>query len=216
MKNLWNIIGAVAGALAVAVTLFVFYQGRADQEKAVRVDLLARSKIVDEKLPRPGRSIELLYNGRKIPNYEVLQFRITNTGRQPIRKADYESPITLDFSNISEILSVDQTGSSPDELKVGIQLSGHSAQLSQELLNPTDWFNLEVGVVPISGKVTYVEPKGRIAGVKHIQYVLTVEMPEARDTVTAIFGKTMPFLGILFLLMLIPMIRELFMFIRHK
>src|SRR5438128_1189257 len=135
--SLWSVIGAIAGILAVGVTIYVFFWEREDKSKRISVELVSRSTLVNTDLSaRNGDKIEVLYAGKKIPNYSILQFRITNSGGQPIRSEDYENPIELNFTNLSEILSAAAVGSDPANLPVTTNVANGSITLSKVLLNP--------------------------------------------------------------------------------
>lgn len=182
MRNIWNIVSAVAAVAAVAIALFVFFQGRLDQRKQLSVELLSRSSLVNESLDPADRGIEVMLNGRVIPNYANFQIRIMNSGGRPILGEDFETPLTLWFTGVSEIVSVDQTGGDPVGLKVQPHVASPQEVVIQPgLLNPTDWYGLEVGVVPTSGDVPSVMPRGRIAGLKEIAFRDLVAEPRGND-----------------------------------
>ncbi len=185
MRSFWNIISAIAGVLAVAITVFVFFQARSEQRKTLEIELIARSTLVDEKVSRPGERFEVIYDGRTIYNYVILQLRVANIGGQPIRSSDYEDPIQLKFDNVIEILSTEQLSSDPKALQVNAQVNGQSVELSKALLNPSDWFILEVGVVPMKGRMPMVEPRGRIAGVKKIEFKESLSPPTGKGKFSA-------------------------------
>jgi hypothetical protein len=177
-ENFWTMIGAIAAVVAVVFTVWFFWQGRIDQSKKFEVELIARSILVDESMPRVKQQIEVLYAGRKIPNYVILQFRIANTGGQPIRSSDYEEHVRLKFDNVAEILSIEQISSDPKELHISPSIDGLSDVLFPTvLLNSRDWYILEVGVAAESGKKPIIVPTGRIAGVKQIVFKETIPPP---------------------------------------
>jgi len=89
----------LAGVLAVAVAVFVFINQRSDSSKRLSVELITRSILVDEEVSDAERPLELIYGGRPVENFAILQCRISNTGGQPIRSADYESPVRLNVVN---------------------------------------------------------------------------------------------------------------------
>ena len=181
MKNFWNVVSAIAAILAVGVAVFVFFYSRTAESKRIEVELVSRSVLVDESVTRSGRPVEVLYAGRKIPNFAIIQCRVSNVGRKPIQGADYEKPITLAFSNITEVLSAEQTASDPSGLVIQATVIQNSIELSKALLNPGDWFNLEIGVVPLSGHTPTLEPKGRIAGVKRIELRESISEPSTGE-----------------------------------
>jgi hypothetical protein len=181
-ENMWTIIGSIAGVLAVIFTVWFFYQGRSDQSKKFEIELFARSSLFDESVSHTKRRIEILYDGRKIPNYVILQFRVANTGGQPIRGDDYEEPVKLHFKNVAEILSIEQKSADPKELTISPTIEKKTdgqpyIQFPRTLLNPRDWYVLEVGVAAEPGKKPGLETKGRIAGVKQIVFREVIPSP---------------------------------------
>lgn len=177
MKSIWNIVSALAGILAVGVAVFVFFYARSSETKRIEVQIISKSSLVNESVSKSNQTIEVLYGGKKIPNYSILQCRIANIGGQPIRSADYEKPIALSLLNIRELLSAEQIASDPQNLKVKTLIKQNTIELSNDLLNPGDWFNLGIGVVPETGKEVIIKTAGRIAGVKRIEFRESV--PEA-------------------------------------
>jgi hypothetical protein len=178
--NFWTVIGSIAGVLAVIFTVWFFLQGRSEQSKKLEIELIARSILVDETVSRAKQRVEILYDGRKISNYVILQLRVANTGGQSIRHTDYEEHFWLHFGNVMEILSAEQVSSDPTQLQIKPALCSPDCQsvgLPPVLLNPRDWYILEVGAAAESGKKPTIEPKGRIAGVKHIVFKETIPPP---------------------------------------
>lgn len=189
-ENFWTIIGSIAGVLAVLFTVWFFVLGRSDQSKKIGIEMIARSTLVDENVSRAKQRIEILYDGRKIPNYVILQFRVANTGGQPIRSSDYEEPLSLHLDNVAEILSIEQVSSNPKQLQVAPSIETRSSvKFPTVLLNPSDWFIVEVGIAPESGKKLVIEPKGRIAGVGQIEFKESLPPPteEVIDTFYVLF-----------------------------
>ncbi len=117
-----------------------------------------------------AKGIEVVYAGRRIPNYAILQVRVANTGGQPIRSTDYEMPVQIGVSDVSEILSVEQGSADPPGLDAKPTIAGTNIQLAPLLLNPTDSFTITAGVVPVQGAVPRVAPRGRIAGIKRLDF----------------------------------------------
>jgi len=177
-NKFWTVIGSIAGVVAVIVTVWLFLQGRSDQSKKLEVELIARSTLVDENVTRTKQRIEILYDGRKIPNYTILQFRVVNTGGQPIRSTDYEEHFRLRFANVAEILSIEQVSANPKQLQVTPSVENPSSVLFPSiLLNSGDWFILEVSIAPETGKKLTTEVTGRIAGVKQIEFKEAIAPP---------------------------------------
>jgi hypothetical protein len=119
---------------------------------------------------KAGKDIQILYNGRKIENFALYQFRISNPGGRPIRTADYEESVSLSFQNVREIVSAQQTASDPPSLKMEPTIDNSRVIMPPALLNPSDSCSIEVAVIPTSSDKPSVEIFGRIAGIKNIQF----------------------------------------------
>src|SRR5262245_54637262 len=117
-ENLWRKIGPISGWVAVLIAVVIFFIGRSNQSKSLEVELISRSTLVDENVPRAKQQIEVFYKGRSIPNYVILQCRIVNTGGQPIRRSDYEENLRLKFDGTTEIISIEQKSSEPKDMKI--------------------------------------------------------------------------------------------------
>ena len=131
MKSIWNIVSAIAGILAVSIAIFVFLYSRSTETKRIEVKLVSRSILVDESVAKGGRPIELPYDGRKVSNFAIMTCRIANVGGQPIRTSDYEKPISLNFSDIQELLSAGLTASEPENLGIKASLNPTTVEFSE-------------------------------------------------------------------------------------
>jgi hypothetical protein len=174
MKSVTGIVSTVTGILALALAALAFLQQRTIDSKRLQVQLLSQSSLLNDSFSRSKGPFEVLYEGRKIPNFSILNLRIANVGGQPILADDFRTPLSLDLTGISEILSARQTGADPDSLQIDPTIDGESVTLSKELMNPGDWFSLEIGVVPEPGIAPMVFPTARIVGVKDVEVVATV------------------------------------------
>src|SRR5206468_7989831 len=129
MRDTWGIVGVIVSLLAVGVTVVFFLLGRNDQKKALGVELVSRSVLVGERISGSTGSLQLMYDGQPIPNYAIVQVRVSNSGSQPIRSTDYEEQINLRFANVEKVLSAKKASSDPSELDVPTWLSGTDVML---------------------------------------------------------------------------------------
>jgi hypothetical protein len=112
-------------------------------------------------------------------------------GGQPIRGADYEVPIGINLSNVVEVLWAETTAAEPTSLSVKATVKGKGVEFSSVLLNTKDWYMVEVAVVPEAGKLPMVEPAGRIAGVKNVEFVQSVPAAGAKKEDSVLFRVLM-------------------------
>jgi hypothetical protein len=190
----WTILSGIVGMIGLVFTVLTFWQWSSDKSKALNVELISQSSLVNENVHHKPQ-IVVLYDNRQITNYVSLQFSVVNNGAQVIRSADYEDNFYLSFSNISEILDAELVSSDPKHLPVkpevcspklspGCQKSGVTPQsvwLSPALLNPKDWYIVAVSVIPEEEKKVEVEPRGRIAGVKQIEFKGYISPPKTQE-----------------------------------
>ena len=95
----WTILGGIVAVIGLVFTVLTFWQGSTEKSKALNVELISQSSLVNENV-RHKSQIVVLYDNRPIPNYVSLQFRVVNNGAQAIRSADYEDNFYLSFSNV--------------------------------------------------------------------------------------------------------------------
>jgi hypothetical protein len=204
MKEFWNKLSAIAGIIAIAIALYVYYQDRNDKTQRIEITQISRTNLVNPELTKPSHRVDIFYNGKKMVDFTVLQFRIANVGGQPIRSTDYEVPIGLLLENVSEVLWAEQVNGNPSSLRITATIKNKLVEFSNSLLNPDDWFVIEVAVVPDTGKIPNAKPAGRVAGVKKIDYVSVapsrsceLRLKEQRD-----FKSVLPFFILLIFLQL--------------
>lgn len=194
-------MAAIAGLLAVGVSAFVYIEGRSEQTKKLDMELIGRSTLVDTTVSGVAKGIEVVYAGRKIANYSILQVRVANVGGQPIRSSDYEAPVEIGVQNVAEVLSADQSSASAEGLTSSPTISGNNVRLTPALLNPGDWMIFVVGVVPLEGAVPTIKPQGRIAGVKQIEFIDVSEAGKTKERGSMVLRAISVFQSILVLAM---------------
>lgn len=179
--RIWSIVGAVAGVLAIAVAVFVFVFERTTNSKNLTIELLSLSRLGTETVMSSGRDIELLVDGRVVPDIAVAHLLMSNTGGQPIRSGDFEEDLVIHFGNAQEILNVEETGSEPEQLDVQLSIQGTTVTFPGVLLNPRDWVELRVIFVPSEDDSGPVVLSGRVVGVKEIELRERVGKDEGRQ-----------------------------------
>jgi hypothetical protein len=173
MKRIWTIISAVAGVLAVIVTLYIFWQSRIDSRMRLRIELLGQSSLVNPNVSKTGKDIQITYNGRKIDNFVIYLFHMSNPGGRPIRSNDFEEAIALTFSGADEIVSALQTGAEPRSVKISPQVQDSRVIVPPTLFNPGDSCTIEISVIPSPNQATRIDIGGRIAGIKDLEFSTT-------------------------------------------
>lgn len=169
-KNIWSIVGGLAAVIALALSIFIFFHGEIGKKRNLEVSLVSRAHLINEDVSGK-RKLAVTYNGRSIPNFSLLQIRAENSGRQPIRVEDYSESLSIQISGTEEVVSAEKVASDPSDLSVRPSISDGSITVANLLLNPTDWYILEIGAISLPGKKPDIEKvTARIAGVKSVEY----------------------------------------------
>ncbi|MFA6817111.1 MAG: hypothetical protein WCS73_12530 [Lentisphaeria bacterium] len=171
MRNGWPIISGIAAIIAVCLTIFNFFHTESGKKKSLEMTLISRANLVNEQLGNNRSKLEVRYDGRPIRNYSLLQLRVENVGRQSISKEDYSEHLKFSLKGISEIVSCDRSDSDPNDLPLVFSVTNSSVVVSDILLNPTDWYSIEIGVIPEMGKTPEIQSIfARISGIKNIVF----------------------------------------------
>jgi len=170
MRSKWTVVSGVVGIIALSLTVTFFLIGRSAEKKGILVELVSRSILVGADMGKLDSPLKLLYDGTEIPNYAVVQVRVSNTGGQPIRSTEYEAPIRLLFRNVDRVLSAGKASSDPAELDVPLVLDGAAVVAPSILMNPGDCYVVDARVVPHDGEMPTIQATGRVVGVKSIVY----------------------------------------------
>lgn len=160
--SLWTFVGALLALLAILVSIGVYYAQK--QRKRITVETLARVPLI--AIGKEGiEGLAITFNGQPLERATVVLIRVTNTGNMPILSADFEAPLSFEFSADSKILSATVVSSEPPRIPITVTISGETATLSPHLLNPND--NLTCRILLPASESKFVS-LARIAGVKAI------------------------------------------------
>jgi len=171
MKNIWTILSGIAAVIAVGLSIFIFFHGETVKRKDLEVTLISRADLVNKEFEYQKSKIQISYDGKSIKNYSLLQFRVENTGRQPIQKEDFSQPLEIHLKGTNEIVTAEKVYSDPEILKVTTTILQSSVKIASILLNPTDWYILELGIIPNSASPPEVKNiLARISGIKNVKY----------------------------------------------
>ena len=171
----WQIIAAIAAVAAIVVAIGTFYLSQRANKKALTVEVISSSTLLNEKLTNTTKDLRLIYKNKDIPNVAISNVRISNTGRQPIRTSDIEVPLSIKLQCI-EIISSKVISSDPPDLPISTNNEVSSVAISKALLNPNDDFIIEVVSVPNSSEGAVVSGVGgRIAGIGQIEFKATLQ-----------------------------------------
>ena len=162
------IVIAFLTIIGLGIPVYTYLQQKI--EKKVSYEVLSMTSLFSTKEELSGR-LQVFFDGKNVKNIRLAIIKIINSGSSPIPSTDYETPISISFKNVNEILSAEVTDTNPPTIDEPIEiLSPSEFKLQPILLNSGDFIILKV-------IFTYDDPtirpeinvKGRIIGVKSIR-----------------------------------------------
>lgn len=155
----WQSVGVL---LALFVPLCIYLLQR--QRKAVRFEVVTDIPLLTVREKSLG-GLQVTFNGAPMQAAGVIVVRFINAGNTPVVRADYESPISMEFPPSLSVLAAEVISSKPQQLAVEATIVGSTVNFSEVLLNSRDSFTCRVLV---DGDPGPLKIGGRIAGVKEI------------------------------------------------
>ncbi len=193
-------IGIILGILGLVIPLIVSIAialiQRNKKEITYKIEsdvsLLSFREEVKNKL-------EILYEGKKVSNTNLVILTIRNTGKVPILPSDYISPINFDFGKESEILSYDIIKTNPPNIKDKISLNVETGKLilKPSLLNKGFFITIKAILTQYEGQI---EADALIAGIDHIKKIASNKRPNllfySRIAINFLYAFTALIIGI--------------------
>jgi hypothetical protein len=150
--------------IMIVIAAFVIFLSQI-RKKTLTYTVLTNSGLVPFSHEGPN-NIQIVYKGKAVPNVQLVEMRIKNSGSLPIKPEDYIEPLSVRLPN-SKILSSEVRDAHFVGAHIETKLSNQSEiVLSKTLLNPTDFF--DVKILLADGDANF-SVAGRIVGVSRIQ-----------------------------------------------
>jgi hypothetical protein len=161
----WQSVGVVAsvilGLLGLALTIFIFV--RQTQKKSISYEVISSSPIISV-LDEFRDNFEIKFKGKLVDSLTLLVIRFLNSGNVPIEERDYSRPLSIDFGDQVELLSVNVMEEIPRNLGVTLTHDTRYITVNPLLMNKGDSFTLQV----LASKYSFSSVNGRISGVQRI------------------------------------------------
>lgn len=135
---------------------------QAIKRKVISYETSSKGHIINTESNQSLRNeIEIKYKGKPVNDVWFYELRIENTGNTPVEKKDYESPITISFTN-GKIISCMEGFKKPSNLQYKLSYSEKEVTIDPMLLNRKEIFNIIILVDQQNDCLPNVE--GRISG----------------------------------------------------
>jgi hypothetical protein len=109
-------------------------------------------------------NFEIKFQGQLVDSLTLLVIRFFNSGNVPIEERDYSRPLSIDFGDQAELLSVSLMEEIPGNLGVIIDHDKSCITVNPLLMNKGDSFTLQV----LASKYRSSLVSGRISGVQRV------------------------------------------------
>ena len=165
----WWLVFMVACATLVAAILPILNQDK----KELKAYVVSEGSIA--KIDKEYKNdLEIIYKGIKIEEIGDFVFRIYNSGNQPIKAEDFESPISLEFNEQTKLIDSDVINTNPENKLAKVLVKDNKVFLESLLINPED--TIEISCV--SNSLSRPTINARIIGVKEVKLE---EMPDEKN-----------------------------------
>jgi hypothetical protein len=155
MSDLGTWIGVVIGVAALVFAV-LGYLNRLAHARIEYVVTVSRRIL-------PGRvadDLEVAHRGVVLADPALSVVRIVNTGDRAIRTEDFETPLSVTFGAVRELVSASWSATRPEDLRPGIGIDSNRVSIAPNVINPGDMLELQVlSAGPPSG----VSLAGRVA-----------------------------------------------------
>ena len=139
--GVWQFVGVVFALVTIAVTLLMYYYQRERRELAFGV--LYETQLLSVSTTLANRA-QISFDGQVVPNIRLVVLALKNSGNRPVLASDFQSPFAVRFGDAARPLSVEVSKQFPADLGATVQLQGEQLLVQPLLLNPGDYFVLEV------------------------------------------------------------------------
>jgi hypothetical protein len=175
----------VYGLVPLIAGFVAYYWNYRKERRRISYEIFTYTELIDDKLKENG--IKILYENDELSNLKLFIFRVVNDGFKPIRKDEFDTPISLLFEGKAQILSVELLKNVPDNLPVEYEKEYGSIDIKPLLLNRGDSFTFKLLVTNSSGGKPM--PKVRISGIKNFTYYKKSALISFSDNLSILFGS---------------------------
>lgn len=159
-EEAWQLASILVGVVVtIGVAVLIYFLQKKHKELAFGV-LSSRTLLtVAEEL---AQRVVVSFDGAPIPNIQLVELGLKNSGDLSILASDFERPLTIKLGADARILSADITRQSPNNLNARVVSSDNSIVIEPMLFNSGDYI-----VVKVLVSVTdfQLSPDTRIIGV---------------------------------------------------
>jgi hypothetical protein len=154
-----NISRTVLAIVAIAVSISIYFLNR--KRKALSYEVVRNDELikVDEGL---RNRVEITVDGNPTSGVTLVIIDIQNTGNEPIKKEDFDKPLSFMFEDPAKVISARVLGTKPKDLGAVMNTAQDSVSLCPLLLNKGDAISVEI---LLTGRTKNVTHSARVVGI---------------------------------------------------
>jgi hypothetical protein len=161
-----------AGVIALITFIFMYFTHRGERFRSRKMLLVHEttwSNITHETTRIDGKPLHVFLGKEPVRNFAICLIRVANVGGASIVKHDFETSITVRYTDIDKIYYTNLRGRTSQSLSPEIDIAGNDIIIKPLLLNPGDSFDIEAGFdVNSANARPALNAFGRIAGISEI------------------------------------------------
>ena len=180
-----NVVRTILTILGIVVSVTIYRLNK--KKKELSYEIVRNNRLFQLNKELKGR-VEIKLDGKVVQNLFLAIIDIANTGNEPIKKEDFDKPLTLKFGDESQIISARVLGTKPDDLGVQLAINTAEVVLDPLLLNSGDGISLEVIMTAAAIRITH---SARIVGVPQVRTSIRTSRDFAEKAVVVLFGAVM-------------------------
>lgn len=148
----------------VAIPILIYFLQSSGNDKSLSVNLVSSVELSSVQQLAGSPDLDVYIDGKKVDTPYMFDYRVVNSGNQPIVANDFEKALTFKLrgGNIEKVYVIQNI---PKSLKVGFSFDRESIEIDKFLMNSEDTYMIRIIT---SGSVESIEPSARIAGIRNI------------------------------------------------
>jgi hypothetical protein len=186
-KPQWLSLPIVLSILAVLVPIILYIVSLT--EKSLQYEIISRSELIGEE--SPIKDLELKIKGESVKRVIFYTLSISNSGTEPIKKDDFERPISINVADDTKIYLARVKKKLPENLVLKYELNNNKVLIEPLLLNVHDEFQMEL----FSSSNVSPSIDTRIVGVSKIK--IKEKLTDSKET-TRNFGIVLSLILVVF------------------
>lgn len=159
---IWPLIQTILAFLSLGVAIYAILLQRKRKELSYDYSPIRLKTL---RILASDEEFERFFPQDAPMDSKLVLIRFINSGNVPIMRDDFVKPLSICLEAPSKLIAVDGPIMNPKELKLSVSVRQNELTLSPTLLNPGNWFMLNVLLKDFTGIINVT---GHIVGVSNI------------------------------------------------